>query len=85
MNSYGVGDIFQNIQVKDAMEGYANMTVDQIDNGFFRDMYMDTMEATLTGEDIAHDEVDDAMESAFGTEMDNDIMMSLTPVDEGAE
>ena len=85
MNSYGVGDIFQNIQYKDAMEGYANMTVDQIDNSFFRDMYMDTMEATLTGEDIAHDEVDDAMESAFGADLDNDIMMGLPPVNETTE
>jgi hypothetical protein len=48
---YGVSDIFQNIQTKSALEGYANMVTDQIDNSFFRDMYMDTMEAKLTGDD----------------------------------
>ena len=54
-NDYGVNDIFQNIHASDAMEGYANMAVDQIDNSFFRDMYMDTMEAVLTGNDYIED------------------------------
>jgi hypothetical protein len=48
---YGVSDIFQNVHATDALEGYTNMVTDQIDNGFFRDMYMETMNAVLTGED----------------------------------
>lgn len=52
-NDYGVSDIFQNVHVTDALEGYANMVTDQIDNSFFRDMYMETMESKLTGEDFA--------------------------------
>jgi hypothetical protein len=52
-NDYGVSDIFQNVHATDALEGYTNMVTDQIDNSFFRDMYMETMEAVLTGDDYA--------------------------------
>lgn len=84
MNNYGVGDILQSMRTNDAMEGYTNMVVDQIDNGEFRDMYMDTMESHINGEEIAsgEDDVDSAMEAGFGSDMD-DIMLGLPPVEEG--
>lgn len=53
MNNYGVGDIFNNVQLTDSMEGYAEFVAEQLDNASFRDMYMDTMEAHLLGGDRA--------------------------------